>query len=179
MGNDRQMTAFHALEAARVYAKDKQTWRYLQTSDHFYYMASKYGSCGEVHSYFCYLAGEEAFRTYMRILADFEERSLRYMKNRKAARALRTLSPENAFYFHSPSGFIGYTAYSLDQFCELVSIVPEDSLRYHQDRGDFACWINDILGDSQIAGSIKECTGRQELKNLVSEWRDELWSHVK
>ena len=179
MGNDRQLTAFYALEAARIFAKDKQTWRYLQTSDHFYYMASKFGSCGEVHSYFCYLSGEDAFRTFMRILADFEERSLRYMKNRNAARALRTLSPENAFYFHSPAGFIGYTAYSLDQFCELVSIVPADSLRYHLERGDFACWINDILGDSEIAGSIKECTERQELKNLVCEWRDELWSHVK
>ena len=179
MGNDRQLTAFHALEEARIFAKDKQTWRYLQTSDHFYYMASKFGSCGEVHSYFCYLSGEDAFRTYMRILADFEERSLRYMKNRNAARALRTLSPENAFYFHSPSGFIGYTAYSLDQFCELVSIVPSDSLQYHQERGDFACWINDILGDSLVAGNIKECTERQDLKNLVCEWRDELWSHVK
>ena len=75
LGNDRQQTAFQAIEAARVFAKDKHLWRYLQTSDHFYYMASKYGSCGEVHSYFCYLAGEEAFRTYMRILADFEETS--------------------------------------------------------------------------------------------------------
>jgi len=26
MGNDKQRTAFHALEAARVYAKDKQIW---------------------------------------------------------------------------------------------------------------------------------------------------------
>jgi alpha-amylase len=179
LGNDRQQTAFHAIEAARVFAKDKLLWRYLQTSDHFYYMASKDGSCGEVHSYFCYLAGEEAFRTYMRILADYEERSLRSMKNRKAAQALRTLSPENAFHFHSPSGFIGYTAYSLDQFCELVSIVPRDSFQYHQERGDFACWINDILGDSMIAESIGTCKERQELKDLVCEWSKKLWSLLK
>jgi alpha-amylase len=179
LGNDRQQTAFHAIEAARVFAKDKHLWRYLQTSDHFYYMASKDGSCGEVHSYFCYLAGEEAFRTYMRILADYEERSLRSMKNRKAAQALRTLSPENAFHFHSSSGFIGYTAYSLDQFCELVSIVPADSLQYHLERGDFACWIKDILGDSQIAGRIGTCTERQELKDFVCEWSKKLWSLLK
>jgi alpha-amylase len=179
MGNDRQKTAFHALETASAFAKDKQVWRYLQTSDHFYYMASKYGSCGEVHSYFCYLAGEEAFRTYMRVLADYEERALRFMKNRRAARALRSLSPENAFHFNSPSGFVGYTAYSLDQFCELVSIVPADSVRYHLERGDFSCWIAETLGDTVLAENIRDCTERQELKNLVCEWRDHLWNHLK
>lgn len=178
MGNDRQQTAFHAIESARAYAKDKQVWRYLQTSDHFYYMASKYGSCGEVHSYFCYLEGEEAFRTYMRILADFEERSLRSMKNKKAARALRTLSPENAFHFHAPSGYIGYTAYNLDQFCELVSIVPRDSIRHHLERGDFSCWIKEILGDEKVADCVQSCTERQELSNLVCEWRQDLWNHL-
>jgi alpha-amylase len=179
MGNDRQKTAFHALENARAFAKDRQVWRYLQTSDHFYYMASKYGSCGEVHSYFCYLAGEEAFRTYMRILADYEDRALRTMKNRKLARALRSLSPENAFHFTAPSGFIGYAAYSLDQFCELLAIVPADSIRYHLERGDFACWIAETLGDTGLAERIKGCTERQELITLVCEGRERLWNHLK
>jgi alpha-amylase len=179
MGNDRQKTAFHALETACAFAKDKQVWRYLQTSDHFYYMACQYGSCGEVHSYFCYLAGEEAFRTYMRVLADYEERALRFMKNRRAARALRSLSPENAFHFTAPAGFVGYTAYSLDQFCELVSIVPADSIRYHLERGDFSCWIAETLGDTVLAENIRGCTERQELTNLVCERREHLWNHLK
>jgi alpha-amylase len=179
MGNDRQRTAFHALETARAYAKDKQVWRYLQTSDHFYYMASKYGSCGEVHSYFCYIAGEDAFRTYMRILADYEERNIRVMKNRKAARTLRTLSPETAFHFATPAGFTGYTAYNLDQFCELLNIVPEDSLRHHLERGDFTSWIKDVLADAALAEKIKDCTERQDLTNLVCEWREHLWSHLR
>jgi alpha-amylase len=179
MGNDKQRTAFHALEAARVFAKDKRIWRYLQTSDHFYYMASKYGSCGEVHSYFCYLAGEEAFRTYMRILADYEERALRYTKNRMAAKILRALPPETAFGFNSHSGFIGHTAYSLDQFCELLSIVPADSIQYHLEREDFTCWIREVLGDNELAESIRNCTERQELTNLVCERRQQLWNHLK
>jgi len=179
MGNDKQRTAFHALEAAHVYAKDKQFWRYLQTSDHFYYMASKYGSCGEVHSYFCYLAGEEAFRTYMRILADYEERALRYTKNRKAAKTLRILSPETAFHFSSPSGFIGHTTYSLDQFCELLSIVPGDSFQYHLERGDFTRWIKEALGDTDLADSIRDCTERQEFTDLVCRWREHLWSRLR
>jgi hypothetical protein len=142
-------------------------------------MASKYGSCGEVHSYFCYLAGEEAFRTYMRILADYEERALRSMKNRKAAKTLRILSPETAFHFSSPSGFIGHTAYSLDQFCELLSIVPGDSFQYHLERGDFTSWIRNILDDTELAGRVKECTDRQELTDLVCLRRQELWNHLR
>jgi len=179
MGNDRQQTAFHAIENAGTYAKDKQMWRYLQTSDHFYCMASKYGSCGEVHSYFCSLSGENAFKTYMGVLADFEERSLRYMKNRKAAKILRSLPPEKAFHFHSPSGYIGYAAYSLDQFCELLPILPNDSVRYHQERGDFASWAKDTLGDALLAERIEECREQQELSNLVNEWREQLWSHLR
>ena len=77
MGNDRQRTAFAAIQAARSYAVDKPFWRYLQTSDHFYYMASKYGTCGEVHTYFSHHEAEDAFRTYMKVLADFEARSIR------------------------------------------------------------------------------------------------------
>jgi alpha-amylase len=178
MGNDKQRTAFHALEAARVFTKDKQIWRYLQASDHFYSMASKYGSCGEVNSSFCYPAGEEAFRTYMRILSDYEERTLRYTKNRKAAKTLRTLSPENAFFFNSPSGFIGHAAYSLDQFCELVSLVPGDSFQYHLERGDFTCWIEDTLGDTELAKSSRDCTEQQEFSDLVCERRQLLWSRL-
>src|SRR5512136_1552779 len=178
LGNERQRTAFHALESARVFAHDKHIWRYLQTSDHFYSMASKYGSCGEVHSSFCYPSGEEAFRTYMRILSDYEERALRYTKNRRAARTLRTLSPATAFWFNSPSGFIGHTAYNFDQFCELVSLVPGDSFQYHLERGDFTRWIEDTLGDAELAERAGDCTGRQEFSNLVCERREQLWSRL-
>ena len=71
MGNDRQKTAFHAVQSARPYAIDKPIWRYLQTSDHFYYMASKYGTCGEVHTYFSHHDADDAFKTYMKVICRF------------------------------------------------------------------------------------------------------------
>ncbi len=43
LGNAIQRTAFRELQSARAFAPDLATWRYLQTSDHFYYMASKFG----------------------------------------------------------------------------------------------------------------------------------------
>jgi alpha-amylase len=179
MGNDRQQTAFHAVQSARAYAVNKPLWRYLQTSDHFYYMASKYGTCGEVHTYFSHHEAEDAFQTYMKILADYESRNIRVMKNRKSAKILRTLSPEHAFHFACPGGFIGHTAYNLDQFEELLYFVPQDSLNYHQERGDFARWITDVLDDPQLAESIDGLTERHDLTRVVKERRELLWSHLK
>jgi alpha-amylase len=179
MGNDHQQTAFHAVQSARAYAINKPLWRYLQTSDHFYYMASKYGTCGEVHIYFSHHEAEDAFQTYMRVIADYELRNIRMMKNRKSAKILRTLSPEQAFHFACPSGFIGHTAYNLDQFEELLYFAPQDSLNYHQERGDFARWITDVLDDPGLAESISGLTGRHDLLRVIKERRELLWSHLK
>jgi alpha-amylase len=179
MGNDRQKTAFRAIQSARPYAADKPIWRYLQTSDHFYYMASKYGTCGEVHTYFSHHEAEDAFKTYMAVLADFEERNIRVMKNRKSARTLRTLSPDQAFHFAGPTGFIGYTAYNLDQFEELLYVVPGDTLQYHIERGDFVRWITDVLDDPALASGIEGVQERHELQRIVKERREQLWTHIR
>jgi alpha-amylase len=179
MGNDRQKTAFHAIQAARPYAADKPIWRYLQTSDHFYYMASKYGTCGEVHAYFSHHDADEAFKTYMRVLAHMEARNIRVMKNRKSAKTLRILAPENAFHFAGPAGFIGHTAYSLDQFEELLHVVPMDSIRYHIGREDFIHWFTEVLEDPKLAESIAGLTERHDLVKVIHERRELLWNHIR
>jgi alpha-amylase len=44
-------------------------WRYLQTSDHFYYMSIKTDSDGSVHSYFSpFPSSYEAFINYMNVV---------------------------------------------------------------------------------------------------------------
>ncbi len=50
-------------------------WNYLQVSDHFYYMSTKYFSDGEVHNYFNpFDSPYEAFINYMNVLSDFKIR---------------------------------------------------------------------------------------------------------
>jgi len=50
-------------------------WRNLQTSDHFYYMCTKWSADGDVHSYFSpYEDPYEAYRRFSVVLADLEER---------------------------------------------------------------------------------------------------------
>jgi len=48
-------------------------WRFLQQSDHFYYMSTKGGTPEAVHTYFSpYSSPAEAFATFDSILSDFE-----------------------------------------------------------------------------------------------------------
>jgi alpha-amylase len=50
-------------------------WNYLQVSDHFYYMSTKYFSDGKDHSYNNpFSTPFEAFVNYMNVLSDFKIR---------------------------------------------------------------------------------------------------------
>lgn len=68
------------LGAALRYSADKATlatWRKLLTSDHFYYMCTKWFADGDVHAYFSpYESPYEAFINYVNVLKDFREYSL-------------------------------------------------------------------------------------------------------
>ena len=81
LGNEMQHEAFDKLYSLgeKVYESDddgiKQDYAYLQVSDHFYYMSTKFFSDGEVHSYFNpYDTPYDAFINYMNVLSDFEIR---------------------------------------------------------------------------------------------------------
>lgn len=78
LGNDMQNDAIESvyrLEKAVKATGDSgvlRTWRRLQTSDHFYYMSTKWFSDGDVHSYFNpYGTPYDAYINYMNVLADF------------------------------------------------------------------------------------------------------------
>lgn len=60
-------------------------WNFLQASDHFYYMCTKFFSDGEVHKYFNpYESPYEAFINYMNVLSDFKLRLNTYVPESKA-----------------------------------------------------------------------------------------------
>ncbi|MBD3355166.1 polysaccharide deacetylase family protein, partial [Candidatus Woesearchaeota archaeon] len=75
LGNKMQQSAvqkIYALEKTVKRSKDEklvEDWRKLQTSDHFYYMCTKWFNDGDVHKYFNpYDSPYDAFITYMNIL---------------------------------------------------------------------------------------------------------------
>jgi alpha-amylase len=81
VGNDLQNSAISAIykfENDVLASNDEklvEDWRRLQTSDHFYYMCTKWFADGDVHAYFSpYASPYEAFATYMSALKDVEMR---------------------------------------------------------------------------------------------------------
>jgi len=81
LGNEMQDEAFeklYAMSDEMQTCKDKQMqadWLKLQTSDHFYYMCTKWFADGDVHEYFNpYESPFEAFINYMNVLSDFRIR---------------------------------------------------------------------------------------------------------
>ncbi len=78
LGNKMQQEAIKEIYLLEPHVKLSKNpilideWRKLQTSDHFYYMCTKWFNDGDVHKYFNpYDSPYEAFITYMNILNDF------------------------------------------------------------------------------------------------------------
>lgn len=76
-GNPLQEAAFAGIYALEQQVKAlgnpqlTETWRRLQTSDHFYYLCTKFWSDGDVHKYFSpYESPYEAYRRYSHALED-------------------------------------------------------------------------------------------------------------
>jgi alpha-amylase len=87
LGNKMQHSAIneiYAMEMAVKRSKDKkllEDWRRLLTSDHFYYMCTKWFSDGDVHKYFNpYDSPYDSYVAYMNILNDLAVRIKRGKK---------------------------------------------------------------------------------------------------
>lgn len=75
---DSALRAVYGIEEAVKAQGDPElleTWRRLQTSDHFYYMCTKYFADGDVHKYFNpYESPYDAHIIYMNVMADMVKR---------------------------------------------------------------------------------------------------------
>lgn len=81
VGNDIQQDAIAATyrmehDVIRTKKRDLiETWRKLQTSDHFYYMCTKWSADGDVHAYFSpYQSPYDAYIAFMNALSDLQLR---------------------------------------------------------------------------------------------------------
>jgi len=81
MGNPMQSGALHDVYKIEKLVKQTQNeelladWRQLQTSDHFYYMCTKYFADGDVHKYFNpYESPYDSYINFMNVLSNLKER---------------------------------------------------------------------------------------------------------
>jgi hydroxymethylpyrimidine pyrophosphatase-like HAD family hydrolase/DNA-binding NarL/FixJ family response regulator len=76
---------------------------------------------------------------------------------------LRAPMPEaKRFFFHRRDGRpLGRSAASLWEFREALTDIPEDSLRYHLERGDFEQWLCEIMHDEELARRVHKIASHQ------------------
>jgi alpha-amylase len=89
-GNDIQkdaIKAIYAMEGDVITTGDArliETWRKLQTSDHFYYMCTKWSEDGDVHAYFSpYQSPYDAYVAFMNALSDLQLRVQQALEARR------------------------------------------------------------------------------------------------
>ncbi|MGC8698641.1 MAG: glycoside hydrolase family 57 protein [Candidatus Acidifodinimicrobium sp.] len=87
LGNKMQDSAFNRLKELEGQVKNGgsedllKMWRYLQTSDNFYYMCTKWFADGDIHKYFnFYDSPYLAYINYMNILSKLKREIISYSK---------------------------------------------------------------------------------------------------
>jgi hypothetical protein len=76
-----------------------------------------------------------------------------------ASNILRIVPTNNAFYFFTDIGqYTDRCSTCLADFCNATQTVDVRSVEFHFKRGDFALWIRETLGDSELANEISRVT---------------------
>lgn len=105
IGNDIQrdaIAAIYQLEETVLTTEHPElieTWRKLQTSDHFYYMCTKWFNDGDVHAYFSpYESPYDAYIAFMNALSDLQLRVQAHHAAEERKRALRSAQTTTASF---------------------------------------------------------------------------------
>jgi len=70
------------------------------------------------------------------------------------------LPKHKRFYFRDNRGFLDVEAASLFEFLQCLRNLPNESLVYHQERGDFVKWVDTALGDGILADHLRKLAQR-------------------
>ena len=181
IGNSMQRSCYEILKHLEPLVKSLgdqyyvRLWRYLQQSDHLYYMSMKGAGPGDVHRYFNpYSSPVEAFTVFSRILSDFEARILQEFRRPELAAKwlLRRLPAEKGFtFFVEFARPTNWTVYSLEEFLQALKHVDLKSIRFHLERGDFERWLRHIIGDKKLAEKLavisKQKFKGEKLRNIL------------
>jgi alpha-amylase len=155
LGNAMQWAYYTSLQRLEPIVREAddlywlKLWRNFQTSDHLYYMFTKGGGPGEVHSYFSpYESPVNAYVAAQTSIMDFETR-LR----------MATLTANEPFLFCTGSGeenFTGTMTWSLKGFLKAIETIDIKVLDFHNGRNDFASWAKFSLQDAKLHKKLKE-----------------------
>lgn len=76
------------------------------------------------------------------------------------------MEPDKAFYCRD-----GKVARSLDDLTQILTSMPEDEFSHHVNeyKNDFANWIEHVLGERDLADTLRKAQSRQEIIFTVNE----------
>ena len=174
LGNELQDEAFdklYQLEAKVKEINDPQMiidWEYLQTSDHFYYMCTKWFSDGDVHKYFNpYGTPYEAFINFMNVFSDFEIRVNEGYENLMKERKREQKSKENKELV-AESG----SQNQVKRFSQLMT-VPNGKLRASLKKFDAKIIFNAITKTKEeLKDKILSNVSKKMLSEIESYFED-------
>jgi hypothetical protein len=90
----------------------------------------------------------------------------------EAARVLRTVAPDEAFYFYKGvQQPLGCSSKNLAEFSDMLKNIDPSSVKFHLEREDFESWFK-LLGDQSLASQVASFRGKNiypdELREKVS-----------
>ena len=174
LGNNLQKTLFEYYKSLEPYAKAiggdaLKIWRYLGTSDHLYYVATKTGPTGDVHHYFSpYKDVYVAYSTFLEAITILATMILYEISSKPKLYAKRIILPHTkSFRFYlGPETPLPYTARSIDELIAVISIVPIESIAYHILRGDLAKWIEENFFLYDVAKELRDLSTRLKQQEI-------------
>lgn len=154
LGNHMQSHVFQMLVDLRPYVKAlnepelTRLWKLLTISDHLYYIATKFGSIEEVHTYFSpYKNPILAYGLLVEAIGILAKTIAEYVSSNRNNVIKKLVVPsDKAFYFKTPEGeYTGFSARSIGELIEILDKVPVESFIYHFNRGDFENWLSTVF----------------------------------
>ncbi|MGB9785645.1 MAG: alpha-amylase [Infirmifilum uzonense] len=137
-------------------------WRLLSISDHFYYMSTKGGGPGDVHSYFSpYKSPFQAYMIYSDVLADLEYRTLQRLEQDEDSRYrwvwMKRVDAGKEFMFYLDVGKpLNLVAWNVFSFIDALERAPLESVVFHQTRGDFSRWLSFSVGEKNLGEKLEK-----------------------
>lgn len=177
-GNSMQNQALrelYSIENIIKKANDAQLiedWRKLQTSDHFYFMCTKYFSDGDVHKYFNpYETPYEAFINFINAVTDLKRKAEETLKKNigmffNAHYLLRDVEYEKGFFCYD-----GRVFRNLKEFAAGLRNMKDEVYLHHanENKNDFAKWIRDVICDNILADALEKAANRKEARRITKK----------
>jgi alpha-amylase len=147
-------------------------WRRLLTSDHFYYMCTKWFADGDVHKYFNpYESPYDAYITFMNIINDIKIK-IDYKTNiykqgkgkdnikKRTTNMTSQPNQEKCFWLND-----GRTISDMQELYQALKDMSSETFTHHvtDDKNDFSSWIKHVFKDEKLSQKLHSLKDKNKM----------------